>query len=153
MPFIKRKICEKAKTKKDTVPVDWENGERKHRYLDLLPDISPQETAYGKWLTTHTLERPWAELTFLERAQWAEVYFDLEKKGLRYEDNGNDDNEDESAEVLSWADYKIMYKEILVPEKEKKKKRRRKRGCRFMTIMADSLDAIFPRRTRNFRRS
>ena len=99
MPFIKREICEKAKTKKDTVPIDWENGERKQRLLALLPDISPQETAYGKWLITHTLERPWAELTYIERAQWAEFYFDLEKKGLRYEDDGNDEDEDAYAQI------------------------------------------------------
>jgi hypothetical protein len=129
MPFIKRQICEKAKTKKDTVPVDWENGERKQRLLALLPDISPQETAYGKWLITHTLERPWAELTYIERAQWAEFYFDLEKQGLRYEDDGNDEDEDEPEGALTWAnwaDYKVLYNEILVPEKKVKKKEQKK---------------------------
>jgi len=129
MLFIKSEICEKAKTKKDTVPIDWEDGERKQRLLALLPDISPQEIAYGKWLATHTLERPWADLAFVERAQWAEFYFDLEKKGLRYEDDGIDDDEDESEGALTWAnwaDYKVMCKEILVPEKKEKKKEQKK---------------------------
>jgi hypothetical protein len=122
MAFFKRVISEKAKTKKSAVLIDWENGERKQRYLDLIHDVPPQESAYRKWLLTHPLERPWAQLTFLERAQWSEIYFDLKKGGLLWESDGDIDT-NQSADTLCFTEYKTMFEETFVPEQEKAEKR------------------------------
>jgi hypothetical protein len=64
---------------------DWGAAEHQQRLLSLQPGKSTQEIAYEKWLRGIRTERQWAALSFLERAQWSQFYFDPETQDLYWE--------------------------------------------------------------------
>lgn len=97
----------------------WDNAVVQQRYLEIVAPVSVHENMYNKWHVGNPTAPLWKDLKFVERAHWAQFYFDFEKLALK--DCVEIDNAARQAKTREEhvKFYKKMFKRTFVPEKEK----------------------------------
>jgi hypothetical protein len=84
----KRGIEHRCRKRKEAQLVNWNVAICQQKLFSVVhgDNFSPHEVAYTKWLLAHRLERPWREISFTERAEWAQFYINMETQKLNWED-------------------------------------------------------------------
>ncbi|KAE9366767.1 hypothetical protein N431DRAFT_471799 [Stipitochalara longipes BDJ] len=103
----------------------WNNAIAQQRYLTLVYGVSDHEKAYSKWHRGNPTSPFWNDLSFLERAEWVQFYFNFNTNRLKVEDI--DDEATVAGDQREYSEYLAMFKRKFVPKIEKKEEKEEKR--------------------------
>lgn len=130
-----RPIEDRCKKRKEAPVIDWELAARKQELLSVLPERSAHEKAYNNWRRANRLQRPWARLSYTERAEWSRFYFNMETQDLYCED----DEEWQDEDAKEYAEYVDMHTAQFIPYKPKPESEP-KRKVKKQKLMKDGPD-------------